>query len=135
MAIQTKKYAAALYQAVKESQGKKLTEALANFVKLLIQNRLLGQADTILADFKKYYNEQEQITAVEGSTARPLKPAIVKDLTKKFSSALGQTVELNCQVNPELCGGAVFRIGDYLIDGSVAHRLNTLRQKIYSNQS
>jgi F-type H+-transporting ATPase subunit delta len=42
----------------------------------------------------------------------------------------GKQVEIETEVDPELLGGAVIRIGDQLIDGSTRGRLRGLREQL-----
>jgi F-type H+-transporting ATPase subunit delta len=42
----------------------------------------------------------------------------------------GKTVELQTDVDPSILGGIVVRMGDRLIDASVAGRLQRLRQEM-----
>ena len=51
-------------------------------------------------------------------------------LTEALSRQLGRPVELKVVVDPEVVGGLVVRIGDTVIDGSVAKRLAAVRTRL-----
>jgi len=51
-------------------------------------------------------------------------------LAEALSSATGGAVEVKVIVDPSVLGGVVTQIGDTVIDGSVRHRLNQLRETI-----
>jgi F-type H+-transporting ATPase subunit delta len=53
-------------------------------------------------------------------------------LSAALSHTYGHDVHLNVVVDPEVVGGISVQIGDELIDGSVASRLATLRQRLAS---
>jgi F-type H+-transporting ATPase subunit delta len=51
-------------------------------------------------------------------------------LARALEARTGKRIELQEEVDPELIGGAVVRIGDTIIDGSVAGQLRRLRQRL-----
>lgn len=53
-----------------------------------------------------------------------------RELTRALSSATGQDVELKVVVDPGVLGGIVVKMGDTVIDGSVARRLAELRGRL-----
>lgn len=54
------------------------------------------------------------------------------NLAEKLSQIYGREIDVRYAVDPSLRGGLVVRIGDELIDGSVASRLNTIRNAFAS---
>jgi F-type H+-transporting ATPase subunit delta len=51
-------------------------------------------------------------------------------LEASLSSATGKDVEVKSVVDPSVIGGVVARVGDLVIDGSVSHRLQELREAL-----
>ena len=49
-------------------------------------------------------------------------------LARALSQALGKRLEVKVIVDPSVMGGLVARVGDTVIDGSVRHRLDQLRE-------
>ena len=45
-----------------------------------------------------------------------------------YDQALGKRLEVKVIVDPSVMGGLVARVGDTVIDGSVRHRLDQLRE-------
>ena len=50
-----------------------------------------------------------------------------RDLAQALTELYGRAIEVRCSIDPSVRGGLVVRIGDELIDGSVASRLNQAR--------
>jgi F-type H+-transporting ATPase subunit delta len=66
----------------------------------------------------------------EVRSATPLDDGEVQRLTDALSRATGKNVEVKVVVDPTLLGGVVATIGDTVIDGSVRHRLEQLKEKL-----
>ena len=63
-------------------------------------------------------------------SAIPLEPATVERLAAALGRATGSTVEVKTVVDPTVVGGIVARVGDTVIDGSVASKLDSLRNAL-----
>jgi F-type H+-transporting ATPase subunit delta len=73
--------------------------------------------------------ERERAVA-EVHTAFELDEETVRRLAESLSRATGKQVEVKTVVDPSLIGGLVTRVGDTVIDGSLRHRLDGLRQAL-----
>ena len=62
------------------------------------------------------------------STAVSLDAKRQQKLAKALSQNLGLDVEVKVIVDPSVIGGAAVRVGDTVIDGTVRHRLDQLRE-------
>jgi F-type H+-transporting ATPase subunit delta len=49
---------------------------------------------------------------------------------KKLRAQYGEALEFEFKVDPAIIGGAVVQVGDQVIDGSVATRLNAMRNTL-----
>jgi len=78
----------------------------------------------------------EQRAAVAGKavaevrTAVPLDDATISRLASALERKTGRPVEVKTIVDPSVLGGVVTRVGDTVIDGSVARRLRSLRETL-----
>jgi F-type H+-transporting ATPase subunit delta len=66
----------------------------------------------------------------EVRTAVELDAATIARLTAALNKATGKDVEVKVVVDPAVIGGVVARIGDLVIDGTVSHRLQQLRETL-----
>lgn len=69
----------------------------------------------------------------EVRSAVPLDDATIERLAAALGRATGKSVEVKVTVEPELIGGIVARVGDTVIDGSIAKRVDSVRQAVRSN--
>jgi F-type H+-transporting ATPase subunit delta len=56
----------------------------------------------------------------------------VRALTQRLEQSTGGRIALQVDVDPDLLGGIVVRVGDRMIDGSVRGRLERLRNQLIS---
>jgi F-type H+-transporting ATPase subunit delta len=66
----------------------------------------------------------------EVRTAIPLDDEQRRRLTEALERATGKKIELKVIVDPSVVGGIVARVGDTVIDGSIRHRLEQLREAL-----
>lgn len=71
-----------------------------------------------------------QGSTAEVTSALPLTDSEQETVRKEVLSRLGGKASVNFKINPDILGGLVVRVGDKIIDGSVAGQLQTLRQNL-----
>ncbi|MCU0280836.1 MAG: ATP synthase F1 subunit delta [Acidimicrobiia bacterium] len=104
-----------------------LTLNLVNFVVAAGHSRdLPAIADDLAA---RAAAERDRVVA-EVSTAFELDEETVQRLAEALSRATGKQVEVKTVIDTSLVGGVVARVGDTVIDGSLRHRLEGLRQAL-----
>jgi F-type H+-transporting ATPase subunit delta len=64
------------------------------------------------------------------TAAAPLTAAQEKRLADALARIYGRAVSVQVEVDPEQLGGLVIRVGDEVIDGSAAGRLDDLRRRL-----
>jgi F-type H+-transporting ATPase subunit delta len=101
-------------------------EAL-NLGRLLVQRRRFEILPELLEVFRDLMLEAQGIAIAQVTTAVELTPAEQQDVRERLAKIVGRTIELRTLVDPSIMGGLVARIGDQLIDGSVATQLRNLR--------
>ncbi|HZR13844.1 MAG TPA: ATP synthase F1 subunit delta [Acidimicrobiia bacterium] len=73
--------------------------------------------------------ERDQEVA-EVRSAVPLDAGQQQRLAAALARATGKQVEIKVVIDPTVLGGIVARVGDVVIDGSVRHRLEQLKEQI-----
>ena len=62
--------------------------------------------------------------------AREPDPELQRQITETLANALGKEIVAGFAVDPEILGGAVVRVGERMLDGSVRRRLKQLRRRL-----
>lgn len=74
-------------------------------------------------------SERNKVIA-EVRSAIELDADTVERLAASLSRATGKDVEVKTVVDPSVVGGVVARVGDTVIDGSLSHRMQELRETL-----
>ncbi|MBP2637703.1 MAG: atpH [Firmicutes bacterium] len=118
-------------QAKKDTINKifadELDEFVRNFLLLLIDKRRETALAAIAQEYVRLANEARNIAEAEVFTARELSVAQLEALATKLSEVTGKKIVLKTTIAQDLLGGIVVKIGDKLIDGSVARQLKALK--------
>lgn len=109
--------------------GKVQREAL-NLALLLVERGLAELAPTIRDAFETLYNDYRGQANAQITTAIPLDDTLRAQITSELSQLTGKRILLQEKVDPSILGGAIARVGDTLIDGSLKRRFQLLRQNI-----
>lgn len=106
-------------------------ETPMNLLRLLIHRRRLPVLPRLLEIYQEMYNKEKGIVVAEVTTAVPLDEENRKRVAARLSEITGgKTIELRLHEDPAILGGMITRIGDMLIDASVATRLAELGERL-----
>ena len=91
------------------------------------QHFLMGMIDYFLDAVRKY----QHIGIADVTSACALSDAQKAAVEKRLLETTGDvSIEINYQVDPEIIGGLVIRIGDKVADNSIRTQINTLTKAI-----
>jgi F-type H+-transporting ATPase subunit delta len=115
----------ALKRAVKDADP-----IFMNFLEALIERHRMPAIFRIRAEFERMYDEENKLLPVQITSAVRLDEKTVKSIGDRISEQTGQKVELSSDVDPDLIGGIVLRVGNVILDASIRNRLNQLRKTV-----
>ena len=110
-----------------------LTEGMktstTNFLKVLVDNGREEILEEVLGRYEQLVKEHLGRIEVGVTTAVELSQEQLDRVKERLGRVLeGKEVVLETNVDPELIGGAVFRFGGRMMDGSIRGRLESLRE-------
>ena len=109
--------------------AKALQTSLASIVFLVTAGRG-GDIPQIVDRFVELSAQERRKEVAEVRSAVVLTDEQVQRLRDALASATNKDVEVKVVVDPSVMGGIVARVGDVVIDGSVRHRLEQLKETI-----
>ena len=104
------------------------SKVVVNMVELLVANGRAGDIGAIARRALDLAAMSEEAVVAEVRSAVELDAATLDRLTAKLSAVTGKNIQPAVIVDPELVGGVVAKVGDTVFDGSVASRLQELRE-------
>ncbi len=107
-----------------------VSELALNLLLLLVRRRRLASLPRILEIYQELYNSEKGIVVAEVTTAVALDDEHKRRVTEQLSRITGKTIELRLREDPAILGGMITRIGDQVIDASVATRLAELGERL-----
>lgn len=107
-----------------------LPAEMERFLATIVEHGRIGVLPVIGEVFRELREEREGIVPVSMTTSTALSPELQDRARKALEGMTGKKVRLSCEVEPELIGGAVTRIGSKQYDGSLRTQLSLLRRRM-----
>ncbi len=111
--------------------SEKINALTMSFVNQVVNQNREGVLNVIATQFIGLYNEMNKIAQVSLTTASAIdeqtKTSILNTIKEKYQ--LSQ-IDLTENVNPDLLGGLVLRIGDQQLDASIKRQLKNIENEL-----
>ncbi len=101
-----------------------------NFLEALIERHRMPAIFRIRARFEELWDDENQLLPVEVTSSIELDPGTVESIGARIGEQTGRTVELSSKVDPDILGGLVLRVGNFVLDASIRNRLDQLRKQV-----
>ncbi len=105
-------------------------EHFVRFLELLAERHRMPVLFRIRKEFDRLWTEEQKLLPVTIRTAVELDDALARDIGKKIEEQTGQKVDLTTEVDPDVIGGLVLQVGNFVMDASVRARLERLRKQV-----
>ncbi len=102
----------------------------ANFLRILLKNQRLAELPAVSEKFSSVLEERAGVVSAEITTAQPLGEPEKKSLQNRLEEVTGKKVLLKYQIDDQIIGGVVTKIGSTIYDGSVKTQLETLKNQM-----
>lgn len=110
--------------------GKKMPAKLVRFLQAVVMHRRQHLLGEIAMEYLALVDEMTGRVHAQVQVAREVDSARQSAIAKQLGRITGKEVVPHFMVQPRIIGGLVVKIGDTVMDGSVARRLASLRQKM-----
>jgi F-type H+-transporting ATPase subunit delta len=107
--------------------GGKMSPLLLNFLKVVSQHERLDCLRAIERAARTLYNQLRHRVEVLVESATPISNQLQYTIASRLKQVLGRDVVLSTDVNADLLGGLVVRVGDTVYDGSLAGKLKQMQ--------
>lgn len=120
-------------QEKKQGLHKAVTDAdetFMNFLEVLLESHRMPAIFAIEDRYERLWREEKKLLPVEVTSAIGLDSQLVSSLGERIGEQTGREVELSSRVDPEILGGIVLRVGNFVLDASIRNQLNQLRKQV-----
>jgi F-type H+-transporting ATPase subunit delta len=104
--------------------------AFINFLEALIERHRMPAIFRIRTDFNGLWDEAHKLLPVQITSAVALGEDEVKSLGDRIGQQVDRQVEISAEVDPDILGGVVLRVGNVVLDASIRNRLEQLRKQV-----
>jgi F-type H+-transporting ATPase subunit delta len=103
---------------------------VVNALKLLIENHRMPVIFRIRREYDRLWEDENQLLPVRVTSAVELDSKTVSQIGDKIAEQTGRKVDLSAEVDPDILGGIVVRVGNSILDASIRNRLESLRKQV-----
>ncbi|MGC9220577.1 MAG: ATP synthase F1 subunit delta [Solirubrobacteraceae bacterium] len=114
-----------LHRAVSDAEP-----IVMNFLEALTERHRMPAIYRIRTDFDALVAKRNRLLPVQLTSAIELEPSMVQSLGQRIGEHTGNQIELSTKVDPEILGGIVLRVGNFVLDASIRTRLEQLRREV-----
>jgi F-type H+-transporting ATPase subunit delta len=100
------------------------------FLDLLLRKKRMGEFPVVVSEFEALVEKSQGIQRAQVVSAVPLVDAEVQRLHRALEKLTSARIKLETDVDPELLGGALVRIGDRVIDRSARTLLRAMAERL-----
>jgi ATP synthase F1 delta subunit len=101
-----------------------------NFLKLLIENHRMPVLFRVRRAYEDRWREENKLLPVQITSAVELDKKTVKEIGDKIAEQTDRKIDLATEVEPDILGGIVVRVGNAVLDASIRNRLEQLRKQV-----
>lgn len=110
--------------------AQEISETTMNFLDIVIDKYRATYIPGIYEEFVAYANHTRNMIDARVKSAVELTDSDLDTIKSKLADMTGKTVRVQSELDPSLIGGVVVRIGDKVVDGSLAGRLAKLKENL-----
>jgi F-type H+-transporting ATPase subunit delta len=101
-----------------------------NFLQALIERHRMPAIFRIRTEFETLWEREHRMLPVHLISAVELDKSVVDKLKAQIGEQVDREIELSSDVDPDILGGIVLRVGNVVLDASIKNRLEQLRKQV-----
>jgi F-type H+-transporting ATPase subunit delta len=107
-------------------------EELVNFLELLAEKHRMPAIFRIRAQLDELWAEENRRLEVRLTSAVPLDESVVERVGEEIERKTNMQIDLASDVDEDILGGLVLRVGNMVLDASLRAKLERLRKEVAS---
>jgi F-type H+-transporting ATPase subunit delta len=103
---------------------------MINFLETLIERHRMPAIFRIRDRYEQLWDRDHKLLPVHVTSAVELDESTVKNIGDSIGKQTGNQIQLSSDVDPDILGGIVLRVGNFILDASIRSRLEQLRKQV-----
>jgi F-type H+-transporting ATPase subunit delta len=117
-------------RVLREALGEQVPEVFLRFLLIVVEKRRQMLLPHIANEYQALVDEARGRVRADISIAREPGPEFREEIVADLERRLGRSVVARFRVDRSIIGGAVIRVGEQILDGSVRRRMTSLRHRM-----
>ena len=105
-------------------------ERFVNFLELVAERHRMPAMFRIKREFDALWADEHKLLPVTVTSAVELDESLVEEIGERIQEQTGRKVELSSNVDPDVLGGLMVRVGNMVLDDTVRNKLERLRKQV-----
>ncbi len=101
-----------------------------NFLEALTERHRMPAIFRIRQRYEELWREANQLLPVQITSAIELDERTIDSIGERIGEQTGRKIEMSSTVDPDILGGIVLRVGNFILDASIRNRLEQLRKQV-----
>lgn len=118
---------------IEQAVAGKASPVVLRFLELLIDKKRFDLLPLVTLNFGKLVAEKHNVAKAHVRSAHPLSADAQQRLKEQLKNFAGKSIELEIKEDPELIGGLIVRLGDWVLDSSLRGQLRNMREVLNGN--
>jgi len=119
---------------VKKALGDKIGKPVMGLLHVMVEKGREPLLDNVAREFAHYKDLAEGKVHLHVRSARKLDEDQKNEIVALVEKKSGRTVELHEHIEPDLIGGTIVRLDDFVVDGSLKRKLKALRKALLEKE-
>jgi F-type H+-transporting ATPase subunit delta len=115
-------------QTVADKMG--FSPVFKSLLDLMIDKNRLGGIPEVRNYYQRLLDDMANISRAKITSAKPLAQESLDSIKASLERVIGRNIIVETEVDPELIGGVVARVGDLVLDGSVRSQLASVKENL-----
>jgi F-type H+-transporting ATPase subunit delta len=127
MKISPTQYATTLFELTQDKNKSEVDSVTKKFINMLAKNNQLKMTEKIIQKFIEFYNQKNGIVEAEVTTREKISTEVSIKISNYVSNKYkAKEVVIKNKIDENIKGGIIIKVGDEILDGSVAGKLRSL---------
>ena len=115
-------------KAMEDAFASHLPQHVMGYMHVLCNNGHIREFEDSVKEYEELFSSARKLSTAQVTSAVELSQEEKTQLQAKLEKRLGRTIRLECAIDESLLGGLVVQVDGKVIDGSLKHKLQEIKE-------